>query len=479
MQYFILIHRWIGVGLCLFFSAWFLSGMVMIFQPYPSLSEAERLKRSEVTQYSKDLLSISELKSFQQESPSKVTLISKLDEPYFWWKSEANSRITVVNAITGDTPNFKPDQIHKIANNFYPDKTVETINVGIEYDQWIVSNRFDPYRPFYRVEFDDVARTNIYISSRNGQILQETNRSQRIWNYFGAVVHWIYPTVIRKNWILWDQLVWWLALAGIVSAITGLTLGLIKSIRAQSGWSDYSGWLYWHHLGGLIVGLLVLSWIFSGWLSMDHGRIFSKPNPTTEQIQAFHGVPLSGVVNSLPEFEPAYSSNINEIELRVIAGEPYLLSKSYTEGNQTWLLNSEGHWQQQDQGLPYQLLRKAVMSTWPDLEIAGFFKIENDDVYAHLRESQMSSNVLRVVLSDPEKTWVHVDSISGEIISIMDSGRRTYRWLFNGLHSLDFPSLISRPALWYCVILSLLGLGTLFSFTGAIVGIRRLLKGRF
>ena len=280
MRWIIFIHRWLGVGLCLLFSAWFLSGIVMIFQPYPSLSESERLSRCEQIVLSNEILPITEHLSLINENSTKVTLISILGELYYWWESEGNDRITVVHAVTGLTPQFDINQIQKIANQYYPDKTIESIRATIEYDQWTVSNRFDPFRPFYRVEFVDDVNTHIYVSSRNGQVLQETNQKQRAWNYIGSVIHWIYPTVIRKNWTLWDQLVWWLALAGIVSAITGITLGVIKSIRAQSGWSEYSGWLYWHHLGGLIIGLLVLSWIFSGWLSMDHGRIFSTPEPT-------------------------------------------------------------------------------------------------------------------------------------------------------------------------------------------------------
>ncbi len=476
MHYLVFIHRWIGVGLCLFFSAWFLSGMVMIFKPYPSLSEVERLKRSEVIQYSEDILSISKLKSFQEENPSKATLISKLGEPYYWWKSDANDRITVVNAITGDTPNFKQDQIHEIANYFYPDKPVESINVGIEYDQWIVSNRFDPYRPFYRVDYSDELNTHIYVSSRNGQVLQQTNQNQRAWNYIGSVVHWIYPTVIRKNWILWDQIVWWLALVGIVSAFTGITLGVIKAIRAKSGLSEYSGWLYWHHVGGLLAGLIVLSWIFSGWLSMDHGRIFSKPDPTISQLQAYNGGALELNLQPLKSLEAVIFPHINEIELRVIAGLPYLFSKSSKKGFQTWLRDSNKIWQLQENGLSRALIQKAIQSAWPNAEIIEVENISNNDVYANLRESSMPSSTLRVVLDNNEKTWIHIDKYSGEIISVMDSGRRLYRWLFNGLHSFDFPSLISRPTLWYCVILTFLGLGFLFSTTGVILGVRRLLR---
>src|SRR5580704_12346471 len=40
-------HRWSGVVLCLLFIAWFASGTVLLFVPFPSLSERDRLAHSE------------------------------------------------------------------------------------------------------------------------------------------------------------------------------------------------------------------------------------------------------------------------------------------------------------------------------------------------------------------------------------------------------------------------------------------------
>ena len=37
------LHRWLGVLLGLFFSMWFFSGMVMMYVPFPSISDGERL----------------------------------------------------------------------------------------------------------------------------------------------------------------------------------------------------------------------------------------------------------------------------------------------------------------------------------------------------------------------------------------------------------------------------------------------------
>jgi hypothetical protein len=56
----------------------------------------------------------------------------------------------------------------------------------------------------------------------------------------------------------------------------------------------------------------------------------------------------------------------------------------------------------------------------------------------------------------------------------MDRSRRVYRWLYHGLHSLDFPALVNRRPLWDVIMLSLLTLGFSFSVTGAFLGIRRL-----
>jgi uncharacterized iron-regulated membrane protein len=36
-------HRWIGIATCLLFAMWFVSGLVMMYVAFPSLTEGERL----------------------------------------------------------------------------------------------------------------------------------------------------------------------------------------------------------------------------------------------------------------------------------------------------------------------------------------------------------------------------------------------------------------------------------------------------
>ena len=165
-------------------------------------------------------------------------------------------------------------------------RTVQTI---VD-DQWTVHEGFAGHRPLHRVPLDNSSATVLYVSSRTGEVVQRTTRAERGWNWIGSVPHWIYPTAIRRHWALWDALVWWLAAAGVVGVCAGLVLGLAQWRRsARSRISPYQGALYWHHVSGLGIGLVVFAWIFSGSLSMDHGRLFSTDAPTREQQRQVAG----------------------------------------------------------------------------------------------------------------------------------------------------------------------------------------------
>ena len=43
MRALVLVHRWLGVAMCLFFAMWFASGIALHFVPYPDFDRAERL----------------------------------------------------------------------------------------------------------------------------------------------------------------------------------------------------------------------------------------------------------------------------------------------------------------------------------------------------------------------------------------------------------------------------------------------------
>ena len=71
-------------------------------------------------------------------------------------------------------------------------------------------------------------------------------------------------------------------------------------------------------------------------------------------------------------------------------------------------------------------------------------------------------------------TWFHIDGADGRPIEKLDVSRRAYRWLFQALHTYDYPLLAANPP-WRTLIIVTLCLGGLaFSITGVVIGWRRL-----
>jgi len=92
--------------------------------------------------------------------------------------------------------------------------------------------------------------------------------------------------------------------------------------------------------------------------------------------------------------------------------------------------------------------------------------------YAHHHDRELP--VLRAMFDDDAKTWFHISPVTGDIVGRVDSSRRTYRWLFNALHSFDFQLLLMYRPAWDIVVWLLSILGTIVSVSGVVIGWRYL-----
>jgi hypothetical protein len=82
--------------------------------------------------------------------------------------------------------------------------------------------------------------------------------------------------------------------------------------------------------------------------------------------------------------------------------------------------------------------------------------------------------MLRVRFLDPARTWLYIDPRHGQIALKHERLSRVNRWLYHGLHSLDFPLLYrSRPA-WDVVVILLSAGGIVLSVTTLAPAWRRL-----
>ena len=468
------VHRWIGIVLCLMFAAWFASGIVMIYVPFPLLPLDERIDRAEPVDVDSVRVAPAEAIEAAESGPGAgIRLRSQDGRPQYVVAD--GGRTVAVQADTGErAAALDSSAAERIAREF-SGLAAQSVHGPVRYDQWVVYGAFDALRPYYRVRLDDPEGTDLYVSAVTGEVVQRTSRSQRRWNYVGAVVHWIYPTVIRKHWALWDQLVWWVSLAGIGLTLAGLYLGILRWRSAvRSGRrglsSPYRGWMKWHHVGGLTVGVVVLTWIFSGWLSMDHGRLFSTPAPAQDHVGRFAGMSASAAAGMIPVDALADAAPFSHAEIGAFAGSPVLRTTG-PNGHALWRL-FDGRLQAYRPSVAD--LSLAVSNAWPDHEPVESRVVGEGDTYTSLREGSLAPDTVRIVLDDPGDTWVHVSPTRAEIVSIMDRSRRVYRWLFNGLHSFDFPGLVDRRPLWDVLMVTLLSCGFAFCMTAVVIGFRRI-----
>jgi hypothetical protein len=495
-RWLILLHRWLGVAFCLLFAMWFASGVVMIYVPYPRLTEPERvagllpLNAEAVRILPGQAISAAGLMEF----PREARLGMLLERPVYRFLGWSG-RWSVVDAESGSLIDGVDAEVASRVASAFAARSGSPADPSeitrIHNDQWTVPQVLDAHRPLYRVAMADAPGTVLYVSGRTGEVVRDTTRNERFWNWLGSVPHWIYPTILRERPEPWRQTVIWISAGAAAAAITGAVLGIwrMRWRRRTNGGvnSPYRGWMAWHHWTGVVFSVFILAWIVSGLLSMNPGRMFSTSAPTRDALVAFAGIrglealasaPLDGLntegARSRGERCDAYaepSAPTAEIDLAFVSGTMWLIVRSVVGSTRAI---PAGQPCAAQPAIPAATLVEAAASLVPGYRIVDGSMLESYDTYHYSRRGLRVLPVMRVRFDDPAETWYHIDAATGRVVERMDRSRRAYRWLFNALHSLDFPALYaSRPA-WDVVIVSASVGGFAASITSVVIGWRRL-----
>jgi predicted DNA-binding transcriptional regulator AlpA len=458
------------------FTVWFATGAVLLFVPFPALPEMDRVVRSQQIDFGAIKIPPATIGDRFQQTIDRLRIIQAGPNPVYVVEQIGGSVIAISAQSGKELDSIASDTAREIAERFAR-KPAGRVDGPFDYDQWIVHQQFDPERPFFRVAIDDRDKTELYVSARTGEVLQRTMFRNRAWNSVGAVIHWIYPTILRKNWMAWNQVVWWLALAGVVTATAGMVLGIVRAMnfrrRGKPGLTPFRGALRWHHLLGLSAGVFLVSWIFSGWLSMDHGRIFSKGEPNQSNVERFRGIPLPAAVRAVSIQTLQNCGPASEIEIVAVAGRSFVVARGAGINRPLIYALSPGN-SAPFSSFPKEIVLSAVQSGWPDRRIDDVSAVDPADVYTGT--DSLPATAIRFVLNDPAQSWVHVDLAAGRIVSVMDSSRRAYAWLYYGLHTFSFPVFANHPILRRTVMLIFLSAGFALSLSGVVVGFRRIGK---
>jgi hypothetical protein len=482
MRVLTLIHQWFGIAFCLFVAMWFATGMVMHFVPFPSLTEAERIAGlavvdpGQIERGPADAVLASNIKD-----ATRVRLLQRVDGPVYL--------ISGVSFILGNVPGISgatslraadlssaavgsEDLALSIAVDHARRRGMDVSRAGVAglaaYDQWTVSNVLDPHRPLYRIALNDGPGTEIYVSSTTGEVVRDTTRSVRWWNYLGSVTHWIYPTALRSNQPLWNVTVWWLSLIALVATVTGVLLGPLRiKVKQKRLVSPYKGWHAWHHWLGLICMAFVFTWMFSGWLSMDGGRIFSNGQLTEAEVTMISGAPAWDTL-SANELRRA-SAQAKEIEWFAFDRRIYRRDRTGLDSQNLFFADSHA-----DAAAPQRAFLQpdevSVAANRVAPGCANAVAVDTRDDYT-IAAAMPAAPVYRSVCGD---VWFHIDGASGAMLQKIDPSRRAYRWFYHILHTLDFPALAGHPNLRTALVMILSVFGLAFSLTGVVIGWRRL-----
>jgi len=311
-------------------------------------------------------------------------------------------------------------------------------------------------------------------------VVMKTTAHERRWAYVGPILHWIYFAPLRRRAALWTQTIIWLSMAGCALSLSGLVWGVWRisvsaryRLKREHSHSPYAGLMRWHHYAGLVFGVATFTWIFSGLLSMDPWDWHPATTPTRHQRDAVAGgtLRLNGVtvdrLHAAASMVPALNQ-VRELEIVQFRGERFLLSDSL-------LVSLDRPERGAFTRFSDDVMTASAHAAMPGVPVRSALWLNEYDAYYYDRTRTLALPVLRVRYDDRSQTWLYFDPRLGSIVRREERLTRVNRWLYHGLHSLDFPLLYPSRPLWDLLVITL-SLGGLVVSTTTLVAAGRRLK---
>jgi len=500
-KWLILSHRYVGIALCLLLVMWFASGIVMIYAGgMPSLTAEERRAHLTAIDFARATLTATEAAARAGlATPAAATLLMVQERPAY--RFGGRTPVTLF-ADTGETmAPLSPAGSRHVASRFLgvPESLLTDAGQLTTPDQWTL--QLARRGGLQKFTLQDEAGTEIYVSPRTAEVVLATTSHDRALAWIGVIPHWMYFSWLRSNQPVWFRTVVWTSGAACVLTLLGLVLGVTQWRRTKpfnlSAAVPYAGWMRWHYVTGAVFGVFALTWSFSGLLSMEP---FEWTNASGLEVEsdAFTGGPLD--LSQFKRADVAVWASIaggrpvKEVEFARIQDDPYyvvhldtperklraerLHQPYYITGRaeRDRLLVAAASMHVRDEPFSVDSLMARLRTALPDERVVEQTLLTEYDDYYYSRGSQTPLPVLRVKYADAAQSWIYVDPEMSRVLGSVPKLARVERWLYNGLHSLDFKFWYSRRPLWDIgmIVLLLGGLGS--SATGAFLGARRIVR---
>jgi hypothetical protein len=501
------VHRWMGVPLSFLVLVWFGSGMVMTIGGFPGVTDRERLERGgRLVANEGAVADVASLPLGATPAALAAGLGGALDAARLVprlgravWELESSGEVRRFDAGTGAAlPRITEPEARALAQAWLgaPLARVERLDGP---DTWTPRAEALGWLPVLHAETE--RGRDAYVSLSRGDVVQHTTPRSRLIAWIGAIPHWLYVVPLRRHGAVWRWTVIVLATAGALGALAGLVLGAVRlgaHARRHGGFGPFrKGMFRWHQGLGLTVGLLAFTWLVSGALSLDPLAHDGDGAPTADDHLRAAGGRLDIARFTRPVQDAATACSlrlaVRRIELAQIAGVPFYVCRE--SPTRALLVSAAGD------GPPLDRLPDALAAR----ELAALVGVSEPDSARALAAARApapadgaapSAPALRVTLLehpdayyypthfDPDRPFpvlrvaskgvtYYVDDATGWLLRRDDGTSRTYRWIYHGLHSFDFPGLIEKPRLWQAFVLLLGGAGALLAATAVALAKRR------
>jgi len=463
-------HRIFGLFLSVIMFVWFVSGFVMLYSGFPGFNGKERvstLKKIDSDDFTRILPFLEKFSENAEEIKlykvvgkvvAQIRYKNKEQKRYFLHSGKEIKNIDETLAFEIAATSFN------LENKKYD---LEIIN---KLDTWIPWEKMEKHFPIYKFYFEDEDKNEIYISSVTGEVLQQSTSSDRFWAYLGAIPHWLYFKDLRKHLESWRWVIIILSGAGSLMCVLGIFAGFARLKKKRKNKIDLSPYklkLYkWHHYSGFIFGFITFTWVLSGMFSLVPAGWFytdKEENKILTKWENSFGTIKTVNWNNICEHLETSDKIFKTIIIKNFAGENYTVFKN-TNFNSMALITKKLH-KRADESLQQNM--KSYLETIYGNQISKIEILQEYDNYYYARKMKRALPVVKVEFSNRVRTIYYIDPLQKKLVKINNKFSRVRRWLYKGLHSLDF-SFIYYSKIWEPLILILMAGGTLLSFTGVI-----------
>jgi len=514
-------HRWLGIVVGVVFVAWCVSGIVLMYYGVPHLSAGERLMRLPPLDLSSIAVAPADAARQLNDPPRRLRISMHGTRPVYRFNTgRVFGRWTLIYADTGErVAPLDKDAALAWLRGYLPDQQTLRYDAYLERpDTYTRLPAMQTHFPLHRVALDDPAGTEYYVSERSGEAVMKSDRRTRLLGLTGYITHTFF-FFRQRSW--WSALLQWVSWIGLAMCLTGAVVGVWryglsarfrhKGVRSHS---PYTGWMKWHHYAGLLFGVLTITWVFSGLVSLDIIPGIRESRYSARQIaNGARTVQGEGAVLALDSLSVdrlraagatvSRSFQPKELELLQFGSESYLIAyrAPTTETVAEWSSRSgidfitptpdgdhvlisprqpDRTFVRFDDDTVMRVAREAM----PGVAVRDArWLTEYDDYYYKTVSSfdlglpRMAKTlpVLRVRYTDAAQTWLYLTPSPGQILKV-ERQDRANRWGYYGLHGLDFAVLWRNRPLWDIVVVALLiGVGV-SSVTSLVPACRRLAR---